>query len=64
MLQDANVIISQITSGLDINIVFEQDGLRSYLSTSNLLVTKYGLKIFPNGRGSDNDFFFFTVLWI
>ena len=43
VLQEAAPIISQIASDLGINLVFEQDGLGSLLSTRRPLVTKYAL---------------------
>ena len=41
VLQEAAPIIFQIALDLDINLVFEQDGLGSFLSTRRPLVTKY-----------------------
>ena len=62
VLQDANPIIAQLASELKVNMVFEQDGLRSSLSSSSPLVTKYEFDSeFVYMRHIDDDF---TALWI
>ena len=52
VLQEAAPIILQIALDLDINLVFEQDGLGSFLSTRRPLVTTYVFKF---------RFFFYTT---
>ena len=61
VLEEAVPIILQIASDCDINLVFEQDGLGSFLSTRRPLVTTYVLNLeFVSTQRVD----IITALWI
>lgn len=62
VLLDSVPIIIQIALELNFNLTFNPDELRSSLTTSNPLVTKYGLNLqLVSTRRVDDDV---TVLWI
>ena len=62
-LVDAIPIFTEIASTLKVNIIFDQNGLRSRLASGSLLVAKYGLNSeFVSARHVDRDDF--TALWM
>ena len=65
VLQEAIPIICQIALELDINLVFEQDGLGSFLSTRRPLVTTCVLTSeFISTQRVDYDYDNITALWM
>lgn len=65
VLHEAVPIILQIALELNINLVFEQDGLWSFLSTRRSLVTTCVLKSeFVSTQRVDHDYDNITVLWM
>ena len=62
-LEEAIPIFTEIALGLKVNIVFDQNGLRSRLAGGSPLVAKYGLnsEFFSAHRVDHDDF---TALWM
>ena len=62
-LEDAIPIITEIVSQLNVNIVFDRNGLRSRLASESPLVAKYELNLeVVSARRVDHDDF--TALWM